>query len=311
MRSESQERFLGMEVHPAASVFPLMKGQEFTDLKEDILRTKGNGTPITRQGNVLLDGRNRARAIEELNGEGHAVEPLYEEWQPVGGETPAEFIKRKNLHRRHLTVEQRVAAMIDLLPEIKKEREEMQRASQIKPGEVRNPYGCKGKPETAAVNSPPPSREDLRQRRREKDERSAIGRIAKEAGTSIDKVKKVKKAIELGGPEAKEKIRAGESKAKDFLPKKTNKSNDRPGADDPAFRDSVERDYRKLLGSYAVADHRAVRSELNEIVRRDQQECGERKPKADSPAKRLVPVSAETDDPSISERVTASAGGAV
>jgi len=302
MSSDSQERFLGMEVHPAASVFPLMKGQEFTDLKEDILRTEGNHTPITRQGNVLLDGRNRARAIEELNGEGHAVEPLYEEWQPVGNETPAEFIKGRNLHRRHLTVEQKVAALVDLLPEIKKEREEMQRASRIKPGEVRNPYGCKGKPETAAVNSPPPSPEDLRQRRREKDERSSIGRIAKEAGTSMDKVKKVKKAIEHGGPEAKEKIRAGESKAKDFLPKKSKKSNDRPGADDPAFPHSVERDYRRLLGPYAVAEHRDVRRMLLEIIQRDQQECGERKPKAGSPGKRLVPVSAETDAPSISER---------
>jgi ParB-like chromosome segregation protein Spo0J len=94
------------EVHPVASLFPMMDDVSFQALKEDI-KTHGQLEPILYWKKMLVDGRNRLRACEELNIEPREVE-LMDETDPIA------YVISHNLHRRHLTTSQRsdVAAKI-------------------------------------------------------------------------------------------------------------------------------------------------------------------------------------------------------
>lgn len=95
-----------LKPHKFAALFPLMTGQEFDRLVEDI-RRHGQQVPITTYRGEILDGRNRYRACEELD-----IEPVTVEF--TGPETPLEFVTSMNLHRRHLSDRQRalIAAKI-------------------------------------------------------------------------------------------------------------------------------------------------------------------------------------------------------
>lgn len=93
-------------VHPAAELFPLVEGDEFFALVADI---KANGLiePISIQGNVILDGRNRLRACEAAG-----IAPHYKE--VTAGTDPLRYITSRNIHRRHLTTTQRAAIAAEM-----------------------------------------------------------------------------------------------------------------------------------------------------------------------------------------------------
>lgn len=87
-----------MEFHLIANIFPLMQGAEYEQLKADI---KANGLlePICVDNGMILDGRNRYRACQELG-----IEPEYVQYQGVD---TLQYVISKNLHRRHLNETQR------------------------------------------------------------------------------------------------------------------------------------------------------------------------------------------------------------
>lgn len=87
-----------MDFHPAANLFPLMNGDEFTALVRDIAE-HGQREPIILHEGMILDGRNRYRACAELG-----LKPECREWC---GDDPLAYVVSLNLHRRHLTREQR------------------------------------------------------------------------------------------------------------------------------------------------------------------------------------------------------------
>lgn len=91
------------EIHPAATLFPMMGEAEFQQLKQDI-KENGQQKWITFYDGKLLDGRNRMRACEELG-----IEPSTEEIGDSGDGTfdPFKWVLSMNLHRRHLTESQR------------------------------------------------------------------------------------------------------------------------------------------------------------------------------------------------------------
>jgi hypothetical protein len=132
-----------LKVHPAADLFPLMSEDELRELGEDI---KANGllSPIIIDGDddSLVDGRNRLDAIELLGMEFeffHAIRgprkgkiigiDSYDFETPGSGavrtmydfETnPYDFVISANLHRRHLTADQKrelIAKVLKAKPE--------------------------------------------------------------------------------------------------------------------------------------------------------------------------------------------------
>ena len=95
------------KTHPAADLFPLLEGQEFVDLVEDI-RSRGLIEPVWMHGDVLLDGRNRWRACNEAG--------VKVRTRRYVGDDPLGFSIAQNVKRRHLDVGQRAAIALRALP---------------------------------------------------------------------------------------------------------------------------------------------------------------------------------------------------
>jgi N6-adenosine-specific RNA methylase IME4 len=100
---------VSIDFHPLANIFPLVDGDEFNGLVEDI-RVHGVREPIWIYDGEILDGRNRYRASEVAGVDCPMREYL--------GDDPAAFVVSLNLKRRHLTESQRgmVAAKLANLP---------------------------------------------------------------------------------------------------------------------------------------------------------------------------------------------------
>ena len=91
-------------VHPVARMFPLLTGKPFDDLKKSI-EIYGQQDPIIVDAHTILDGRNRLIIMNELG-----REPKLVQFATLKTGIPApEWIAVKNLQRRHLTDDQRLA----------------------------------------------------------------------------------------------------------------------------------------------------------------------------------------------------------
>ncbi len=112
-----------IEFHPVANIFPLIEGEEFDKLVEDI-RANGLVEPIWLhpEDQQIIDGRNRYRACCKAG-----VEPLVRNWSGKG--SLVEFVLSLNLHRRHLTPSQRACLATDILPLLEEEARKRQLAS--------------------------------------------------------------------------------------------------------------------------------------------------------------------------------------
>jgi len=86
------------EAHELANIFPLIEGDEFDKLVDDI-KTNGLLNPIVLYEGKILDGRNRFNACLEAG-----IQPLFVEYD---GDSPREYVLSLNLTRRHLTESQR------------------------------------------------------------------------------------------------------------------------------------------------------------------------------------------------------------
>jgi ParB-like chromosome segregation protein Spo0J len=98
-----------IKLHPVCEIFPLMGDDEFQQLKADIEK-HGQRESITYWNGLLVDGRHRLRACQELH-----IEPMAVELEP--NDDPVAFALSCNLHRRHLDESQRgmVAAALSTL----------------------------------------------------------------------------------------------------------------------------------------------------------------------------------------------------
>jgi len=94
-----------MEFHNIANIFPLMTGDEYEALRNDIA-ANGLLEPIWTYQGKIIDGRNRYRACLEVG-----IEPEYREWS---GGKPLAFVISMNLHRRHLTPSQCAAVGVNI-----------------------------------------------------------------------------------------------------------------------------------------------------------------------------------------------------
>jgi ParB family chromosome partitioning protein len=100
-----------MQVHPVANIFPPMSDSEFESLKADIAEF-GQREPIWTHDGMIIDGRHRFRACDELG-----LQPAARAYD---GEDSGlvSFVVSLNLKRRHLDSSQRgmVAARLANMP---------------------------------------------------------------------------------------------------------------------------------------------------------------------------------------------------
>jgi hypothetical protein len=87
--------------HPIAGMFPLLEGGEFAAVVDDIL-AHGLLESIVLFEGMILDGRNRDRACREAG-----VEPRYREMTFDSHADAVNYVISANIHRRHLTAEQK------------------------------------------------------------------------------------------------------------------------------------------------------------------------------------------------------------
>ena len=97
--------------HPLADIFPLMEGDEFAALVEDI-KANGLREPITLYEDKILDGRNRYRAVVKAELQYRLKEENFRHY--TSGD-PLGFVVSANLHRRHLNESQRAAIAAKLV----------------------------------------------------------------------------------------------------------------------------------------------------------------------------------------------------
>lgn len=107
--------------HPYSNIFPLISGEEYVALREDI-RASGQREPIVLHEGKILDGRNRYRCCTELE-----IEPVFEQYT---GSDPLHYVLSLNLYRRQLSTAQKalIAAEISSLGMVQPADEDEQQA---------------------------------------------------------------------------------------------------------------------------------------------------------------------------------------
>lgn len=93
-------------VHPAAAIFPLMTPEQIKALGLDMLRN-GQRKAITRHRGQVADGRNRFLGCRWAQ-----IPPRYVEWDGEG--SIVAWVVSENLHRRHLTNQQRAVVAVNV-----------------------------------------------------------------------------------------------------------------------------------------------------------------------------------------------------
>lgn len=213
-----QEIICGYRVHAAASVFPLIDGDEFDSLVESVGNNGIQHPIIVRRlpdGDELIDGRNRLRAAQAARERGYVVDVPVTEWKD-DGRNVAEWIWDTNALRRHLTEDAWVLASASINKMIRAENEARRDATRFTKGTSGNPSGRKQV--TTKTEEPAP------RDRKAENARSTVGQVAAKAGVSMHKARQaiaVLDAVEAGTvtPEAVAEVTAGKKKLRDVAPK--------------------------------------------------------------------------------------------
>jgi hypothetical protein len=273
-------------VLPFADRFPLIEGREFEELINSI-QLFGQDAPVELYKGLLAEGRNRVRAIEELKRRGCDIEVRAVEWQPRGDETIEQHIYLANVARRHLTDDQRVALAAELLPKIRAANARRQAATR---------FGAKS---SACVNSKTPAADpDQSPPTPAGTPRTTTAHLASLAAVSPHKAQnaiKLYDGVEAGEIPREEltQVEQGKKPLRDALPpsskrpttKRPAEGRSRPadakvenpaGPEGPAAEDDanapaateeeVRRRWRRFKDSFAVTDHRELRTLILKIV---------------------------------------------
>lgn len=134
-----------IEIHPAADVFPLMSPAELRELAQSIRTATLQHKvlvweQLTNDGpkKLLLDGRNRLDAMESagipvVSEDGFLMKHHYTEASSMSSMTAASLVIGRNIHRRHLTKEQRVKLLAEAAVADKEFLTELRKVVPIKP----------------------------------------------------------------------------------------------------------------------------------------------------------------------------------
>jgi ParB-like chromosome segregation protein Spo0J len=115
------------ECHPACLLLPEIGEAEFAELVDDIKQHGQRHAIVVDDGGLILDGRHRWRALRSLG-----VEPRLETFAGTEAEKVA-LVVTENVHRRHLTTDQRAAIAAELAERLAGAAKERQRAGTSAP----------------------------------------------------------------------------------------------------------------------------------------------------------------------------------
>lgn len=101
------------EIHPTASIFPMMTDEALNELGHDI-QEHGLRDPIVMHEGRVIDGRNRLEGCHRAG-----VEPTFVDW--TGSGSVVSWIISVNVHRRHLTDRQRAVIAAKVAQELEAE----------------------------------------------------------------------------------------------------------------------------------------------------------------------------------------------
>ncbi|WP_394828045.1 ParB N-terminal domain-containing protein [Pendulispora albinea] len=179
-----------LRVHPAAELFPLMKGDELRELADDI-RKNGLRAPIVVLDEMgerwVLDGRNRLRACQMAE-----VEPQHTMWQ---GADPVAYVTSANLRRRQLRDSQLAILAVAIEKLYSDETGKPEKAGQGADG-AKGP----GKKETPEVEPSDGTETEARKPR---------AKAAAQVGVSPSLVQRAKKVVDQAAPEVTAAVQAG------------------------------------------------------------------------------------------------------
>lgn len=182
-------------IHPAADLFPMVEGDEFAELCNDI-KERGLAQPITIwTDGTLLDGRNRLLACYETHQE--VVLDRYE------GSDPVRFSVSANLHRRHLNVGQRAVVALkvrELLQPAAKERQGERTDLKSKAPNISADLREGFSPSPAQQTTPPPPTPA--------EQRKSTAQAAKAVGASTRAVEQAAR-VERSAPDLLPQVQAG------------------------------------------------------------------------------------------------------
>jgi hypothetical protein len=249
--------FCGYPVHKAADVFRLLEGKAWDEFLEDI-RAKGVLEPVRLYKGEIVDGRNRSRAVSQLLKEGVQIELKTVDWEPQKGETVYEAVLSWNLHRRHLTDDQRAFAVVQMDEVIRSENAARQKASQYKREQKESQDGNEG---AADLDADPP--ED--QANGDKNSRSTIGRLAAAGGVSRHKVHLASRVRDLGSDDDKKVVAAGHEKLSTVakkLPKQTPKKTKK----EPSVEEVATDAWERLKQKVPITEHFQLRTVMQRII---------------------------------------------
>jgi len=156
--------------HEISSYLPLLEGEEFDALVEDIQQF-GQVEPAILFDGKILDGRNRYRACKQLG-----IELEVREWKPseATGMTPLQFVISTNIMRRHLNHAQRSEIGLLLLEEEEKIAEKRRKETEGRPKKLE------------ALNH------QVSDKKRIPPSSEIVGKKVKVGGGSIQRAKKIK-----------------------------------------------------------------------------------------------------------------------
>lgn len=200
------EQYLGFEVHPLVQDYPWMRDtaelKTWTEFCEGIRVAGGITDPIVLHEGKILDGRHRAKAVEELRREGREISsPTPLDWQQgKHGTSPEEFAEQRNALRNHWNEDQRAVWGFRKYW-AKEESDAAERKEQSRFG--------------ASVAQDSVSTGDFEEKKSRRAN-TTKERVATRAGVTGTRVERVRRVLEVHGDDALTKVFSGEKRLKDY-----------------------------------------------------------------------------------------------
>jgi ParB-like chromosome segregation protein Spo0J len=239
-----------LAIHPIAKLFPPLPAKEMRELKASI-EAEGIKVPIlvNKTGDTILDGRNRWLVAQDLGLKDIPFEVFKGTEEEIAGEVLA-----RNVFRRHLTPDQRVAAITQVrAPQLEAEAQE-RKLSRLRKGDKIPVSQDSGSRETGKADPGANSSQSGK----------VADKIAAEADVGRHKAEQALKARKAGQLPAVIERKKSLKAAADAEPKKPRKPKWR--AKEKTLDDQVWDRWSSFLKKFSPAERRLVKDVVRALM---------------------------------------------